>query len=187
MKKFFITLSFLVLGSQFSEASEFFNSKSEKNNKIKWAKKIGKKKILYSNGDIKIGGHRNWRNNNPGNLEYGRFAKENGAIGTDGRFAIFPNMNKGFEAQAKLLVGKSYKHKSIKKAILKYAPSFENNSRKYISVITKKLGIKSNTLMKHLSKKQVVKMVKVMSSYEGMKKGIKISKNKSKKKSSRKS
>jgi hypothetical protein len=54
-----------------------------------------------------IGGvPRNLRNNNPGNIEYGEFAKKHGATGSDGRFAIFPSMEAGKAAQMSLLEGK---------------------------------------------------------------------------------
>ena len=48
------------------------------------------------------GGSRAWRNNNPGNLEDGKFARDNGAIGSDGRFAIFPDATTGFNAMTGL-------------------------------------------------------------------------------------
>lgn len=47
------------------------------------------------------------RNNNPGNIEYGTFARAHGATGTDGRFAIFPDPASGESAMADLLM-KSY-------------------------------------------------------------------------------
>ena len=135
------------------------------------AQKIANKTIQFSNGTIKKGGHRNWRNNNPGNIEYGEFAKSNGAIGTDGRFAIFPTMNVGYKAQMKLLSGDAYKHKTISQAIKKYAPSFENNTGRYINYIAKNLGVSKNKKIKHLSYSQRLKMVKLMAEYEGMKAG----------------
>jgi hypothetical protein len=49
---------------------------------------------------------RNLRNNNPGNLEYGDFAKSHGATGSDGRFAIFSTMEAGMAAQEALLRSK---------------------------------------------------------------------------------
>ena len=47
---------------------------------------------------------RNFRNNNPGNLEYNDFTKSQGAIGSDGRFAIFKDLKSGETAQLKLLM-----------------------------------------------------------------------------------
>ena len=49
-------------------------------------------------------GARNWRNNNPGNIEYGSFSKKYGAIGGDGRFAIFPSYEVGRKAKEALLL-----------------------------------------------------------------------------------
>jgi hypothetical protein len=49
------------------------------------------------------GATRGLRNNNPGNIEYGPFAKSHGATGTDGRFAIFPDSATGVSAIASLL------------------------------------------------------------------------------------
>lgn len=53
---------------------------------------------------------RSWRNNNPGNLQIGRFAREQGAIGEAGKppkaklkFAVFPDYATGRKAQAKRL------------------------------------------------------------------------------------
>ena len=140
------------------------------------AYKIANKTIKYPDGSIKKGGHRNWRNNNPGNLEYGKFAKKNGAIGTDGRFAIFASMKDGYVAQVALLSGNRYKNKSIKNAIYKYAPSFENNTGRYINKITSALHISKHKRISSLSKEQLLKMVKEMAKHEGMKVGKHINK-----------
>jgi hypothetical protein len=48
------------------------------------------------------------QNNNPGNLEYGRLAIAHGAIGSDGRFAIFPSLSAGTAAMDALLSTKGY-------------------------------------------------------------------------------
>ena len=131
----------------------------------------GQRFVQYSNGEKKIGGHRNWRNNNPGNIEYGKFAKSHGAIGTDGRFAIFPSMEVGYKAQADLLSTKRYKSKTLAQAINMYAPSFENDTNSYINSVSKATGIPPNTPMSSLSKEQLVRVTKAMSVHEGMKRG----------------
>lgn len=46
---------------------------------------------------------RGFRNNNPGNIEFGPFARQAGAVGSDGRFAVFPDMNAGKHAMVRLL------------------------------------------------------------------------------------
>jgi hypothetical protein len=65
-------------------------------------------KSVTIGGQTRSGGDRNWRNNNPGNIEYGKFAISMGAIGSDGRFAIFPSEEMGRKAADTLLKGKSY-------------------------------------------------------------------------------
>jgi len=58
---------------------------------------------------VKNGGSRSWRNNNPGNLRYGTFAQNHGAIGRDrGGMAIFPNEAVGAAAKKSLITGPSY-------------------------------------------------------------------------------
>jgi len=136
------------------------------------AKKIADKTIHFSDGTIKKGGHRNWRNNNPGNLEYGKFAKEHGAIGTDGRFAIFPTMKDGYNAQVALLSGDKYRNLTLSQALHRFAPSFENNTRRYLNYLKKKTGLKSSQRLKRLSWNKKVELVKYMAKYEGMKRGL---------------
>lgn len=93
---------------------------------------------------------RNLRNNNPGNIEYGSFAKEAGATGTDGRFAIFPDMETGKKAQIKLL--KNYVSKgnnTISKIVRKWNPVSGENSEKNVSSYEQawanKMGISKDT------------------------------------------
>ena len=88
---------------------------------------------------------RNLRNNNPGNIEYGPFAKKHGAIGSDGRFAIFPNMKAGEDAMASLLMGYMKEgNNTISKIVNKWAPGKENNQAAYISSVSKQTGLDPN-------------------------------------------
>jgi hypothetical protein len=58
------------------------------------------------------------RNNNPGNIKYGSYAKSQGATGRDsGGFAVFPDATLGHTAMYNLLTGDRYKNKSVKDAI----------------------------------------------------------------------
>jgi len=131
----------------------------------------GNKIVLYPNGEKRIGGDRNWRNNNPGNIEYGDYAKKHGAIGTDGRFAIFPSMDDGYSAQSSLLQTKNYKNKTLSEAISRYAPKDENNTQAYIDSVTKATGVSADTPMSSLDASTLNSIVKAMSQYEGMKSG----------------
>lgn len=127
--------------------------------------------VTYSSGEVKQGGHRNWRNNNPGNIEYGNFAKAHGAIGSDGRFAIFPSMEAGYKAQADLLQSKNYRNKTLTGAINRYAPRDENDTQAYINAVSGATGIDPNTPISSLSSEEMNRVVKAMSKHEGMKAG----------------
>ena len=83
------------------------------------------------------------RNNNPGNLEYGPFAISHGATGSDGRFAIFPTMEMGIQAQQALIFGgKNYKGLTVRQMIHRYAPrSDKNNEEAYVARIASLAGI----------------------------------------------
>jgi hypothetical protein len=86
-------------------------------------------------------GSRSYRNNNPGNMEYGAFAKAHGATGTDGRFAIFPDYQSGRNAQEKLLFESGgYKNLTLGQAIHRWAPASENNVPAYLKTMNKALG-----------------------------------------------
>lgn len=67
--------------------------------------------------ETRTGGTRAWRSNNPGNIEYGSFAKSHGAIGSDGRFAIFSSYEAGRKAKENLLFeGKNYRNLTLDQA-----------------------------------------------------------------------
>ncbi|VXB25245.1 Mannosyl-glycoprotein endo-beta-N-acetylglucosamidase [Burkholderia sp. 8Y] len=86
------------------------------------------------------------RNNNPGNIRYGEFARSAGAIGADsGGFAVFADMHAGIEATARLL--RSYAARgfnTIRTIISRWAPANENDTQAYIAEVSKKLGISAD-------------------------------------------
>lgn len=117
-------------------------------------------------------GPRNWRNNNPGNIEYGSFAKKLGAIGTDGRFAVFPTYEDGRKAKASLLFeSPNYRDKTLAQAISRYAPSFENDTGGYISQVAKSAGITTDTRLSDLTTEQRDMMMDAMQKVEGFRTG----------------
>lgn len=91
-------------------------------------------------------GARATRNNNPGNIEDGPFARKMpGYKGSDGRFAVFDSAENGRNAQLTLLRG--YLTKGLDtplKIASRWAPAGEkgNNPQRYASFIAGKLGIK---------------------------------------------
>ncbi|HCM64685.1 MAG TPA: hypothetical protein DIT05_19405 [Morganella sp. (in: Bacteria)] len=119
-----------------------------------WNKRVFK----TQDGDVKReGGSRSWRNNNPGNIEYGDFAKKFGAIGTDGRFAIFPTEEAGRKAKEYLIfesnggrqlstkgdygAGLGYKDKTLSQMLTAYAPKEENITNGYIKSVLSAAGV----------------------------------------------
>ena len=119
------------------------------------------------------GGDRAWRNNNPGNLEDGKFARNNGAIGSDGRFAMFPNSDIGWNAMVGLLSTDVYQNMTIEGAINRYAPPSENNVENYLKSLENQTGFPRTTPMSNLSKGNLLKLAKAMKQHEGNKVGKK--------------
>ena len=119
---------------------------------------------------IKQGGSRSWRNNNSGNLVYGKFAKEHGAIGTDGRFAIFPDEKTGDKAREALIFGgDKYRNLSLKQAIHRYAPPQENNSQQYYNVVKNAVGVEKK--MKDYTPAERKVILDTMKKHEGYRVG----------------
>ena len=125
-------------------------------------------------------GSRNWRNNNPGNIEYGSFARQNGAVGTDGRFAIFPTLAAGEVARGNLLftstfnVGpkkQPYKEQTIADAITAYAPPKENNTPAYIKAVSTDIGLDPQTKVKDIPADKRAAFLAAMRQHEGFRAG----------------
>lgn len=84
------------------------------------------------------------RNHNPGNIEYGPFARKHGATGTDGRFAKFPDDATGFAALKALLSGPSYAHLTLAQCVARYAPPSENDTARYVKLVSDWTGYPAN-------------------------------------------
>lgn len=135
----------------------------------------------------KVGGSRSWRNNNPGNMEYGAFAKAHGAIGTDGRFAIFPTEEAGRRAKEALIfesnggkrlpnnpldygAGIGYRDKTLTQMIAAYAPASENNTRAYQQRVLAAVGGR-NKRMRDYTPAERKAIMQAMLVVEGWKEG----------------
>lgn len=118
-------------------------------------------------------GVRNWRNNNPGNLEMGAFARSFGAVGSDGRFAVFPTLADGTKAKEELLFGlkSKYANLSITDALSRYAPPNENNTAAYIKSVAGAVGVDPSTILNQLDSGQRQQMLEAISRVEGFKTG----------------
>lgn len=87
---------------------------------------------------------RNMRNNNPGNIEDGPFAKGlPGYKGSDGRFAIFDSPDAGKNAQVALLGSYGQRgFNTVSKIINRWAPPSDNNpTSQYVQFVAQKLGV----------------------------------------------
>ena len=94
--------------------------------------------------EVRTGGSFSWRFNNPGMIWYGDFAKANGAIGSDGRYAIFASYEDGRKAVENLLFesNQGYREKTFEEAMKKYAPQNEGfNTQYYLITLRKLTGI----------------------------------------------
>ena len=132
----------------------------------------GKTEVTYSDGSKEtLTGVRAVRNNNPGNLEFGDFAKQHGAVGSDGRYAVFPDVQTGTQAQMSLLKLPKYQNLSLVDAIHQYAPPSEGNNASYPQQLSQATGIPLNTKLSSLSPDQFSNMVNKMQRIEGFKGG----------------
>ena len=146
--------------------------------------------VEMDNGQVeRRSGNFNVRNNNPGNIQNGNFAKSKGAldlstakvvitnpnVSRPDRFAVFPDYETGRAAKKALLFeGENYKDKSIAAAITRYAPPSENPTAAYIAAVVS--GINNNipnssvtvdTVLNTLTEPQREAMLNAMQRVEG--------------------
>lgn len=139
-----------------------------------WLAEVGKGYNIIQRADgtlEKREGARNWRNFNPGNIEAGVFATKHGAIGSDGRFAVFPDYETGRKAKEGLIFeGKNYRDKTLSAAIARYAPPSENNTKDYQAAILASVG-GQNKRMAEYSPEERARIMDAMERMEGFKVG----------------
>ena len=95
-------------------------------------------------------GSRPHRNNNPGDVEFGRFAQAHGATHGDGRFAVFPTAEAGFSAMRALFDAPAYRGLTVAQALNRWAPPGENQTNAYIANVCKWVGCKPTDLVESL-------------------------------------
>jgi hypothetical protein len=135
-------------------------------------------RIIYYRKDgssaIYIGGQRNWRNNNPGNIGYGNgiLVKRLGAIGKAGGFAVFPSYEIGRTAIFGVLKQDSFQNRTVSKAIEVWAPTEDNNDtelyKKHVQLWT---SIDLKRQIKSLTEEELEKLVWAIEKKEGGKPG----------------
>jgi hypothetical protein len=125
------------------------------------------------NGEITIykEGSRSWRNNNMGNMVKGAFAKKHGAIGDDGRFAVFPDYATGRAAEKALLIGPKYSSQSIADAVASLTPKVENDTQKYLALLKKLTGLDVERKISDLNSEELDKVLDAIKQLEGWTEG----------------
>ncbi len=140
----------------------------------------------YEGQDINEASTRSWRNNNPGNLVIGDFAKRNGAIGQAGfvpngkktlKFAVFPDYATGRKAQAlRLKEGNMYIDLTLNELPRKYTgvkPGQADtqeviNYRKAIKFFTK---FDMECTIRSLNDEEYEQLLDAMKKHEGWREG----------------
>ncbi len=92
-------------------------------------------------------GTRPCRNNNPGNIEWGKFAQAHGATSGDPRYALFPTADLGFATMRILFQCPGYKGLTVAEALNRWAPPVENQTNIYITNVCKWTGLTPDTVI----------------------------------------
>ena len=122
--------------------------------------------VTYADGTTAtLTGPRPIRNNNPGNLEFGTFAKTQGAVGSDGRYAVFPTPEIGQQAKINLLKTGTYQNLTLTAAFNRYAPPSENPS--YLQDLRGFTGFDLNRRLSSLSDSEFNTLVGAVARIEG--------------------
>jgi hypothetical protein len=136
----------------------------------------GPRTVVYTAADgtetIRSGGSRSWRNFNPGNIEKGSFANQHGAIGSDDRFAIFPDEATGRDAIVALLDSPSYRPLTLEAAIRRIAHWSGNNVESYIRFVAMDTGLAPQQIVVELSLAQRNAIAASIKMIEGWIEGI---------------
>lgn len=122
----------------------------------------------------KIGGSRSWRNNNPGNITHGPFAKSHGAIGKDyGGMAVFPTMKAGEKAQDALWDDPKYQALTIREAAKRWTHHDPPDVQKsYTNALSKAADASPDTPISQLSPDQLEWLKEAQRRQEGFQPGI---------------
>ena len=86
------------------------------------------------------------RNHNPGNIEFGAFARAHGATANDGVYAVFPDDATGWACMHTLLM-LGYLTLTIAQAITKWAPPEQNDTAAYIANVCEWTGLSPDTVL----------------------------------------
>ena len=113
--------------------------------------------------EVRRGGSRAWRNNNPGNVR-----RSNLAAGSADGFAVFNTVAEGNEAHWRLLSTAAYSSLSIKQMVNRYAPASDGNDpASYIRALTRATGLGAGTLISDSTETTKAELIRAMQLHEG--------------------
>ena len=114
---------------------------------------------------------RSFRNNNPGNLRASAWVRGlPGFVGVDDAgFAVFSDWVFGLSAMMRLLRGATYRGRSIRDALHRYAPKSENDTARYIVFVCRRSGLDPEQIIGALTPDQFMALVAAMVIMEGWK------------------
>jgi hypothetical protein len=127
--------------------------------------------------DVRSGGTRSWRNNNPGNIGAGRFSRSQGSIGAAGgannnRFAVFADYGAGRQAQLNLLRRSDYQGMGVDAAIARWAPPEDGNpTAAYQAYVRNALGVTGDVKLSDLTEAQLNGLADALQRFEGWREG----------------
>lgn len=114
---------------------------------------------------------RSFRNKNPGNIRWGRFAESRGAVAEgpeNNRMAKWPTVIQGLAAMVSLLSVKAYRDLSLLDAIKRYAPSGDNNRpREYAAYVAQRAGVSQEAIIGEMDPFQLLRVIEAMIRFEG--------------------
>lgn len=133
----------------------------------------GRVYIRSAGGNVeeRSGGTKAWRNNNPGSIQAGGFANAHGAIGSDGRFAIFPSRETGRGAIVSLLGSPAYQRLTLQQAINRYAPPVENDTAAYSNYVSGAGSLPLDMRLNAMSPQQIDALARAIQVHEGWRPG----------------
>ena len=128
--------------------------------KIKFERKDG------TGGFIRSGGTLAWRFFNPGAMRRSPLQCSSIKTNPNGVFAVFDSYESGHQALWNLFKTPSYQRLTVARAIARYAPPTENNTRRYIAQIGAH-GINTNALISSLNDEKLSFLISVIERIEG--------------------
>lgn len=122
--------------------------------------------LNYADGtrEVRQGGSRSWRNDNPGNIRPGNLQ---GEIGSAGGFAVFSRESAGQSAIVELLSRPAYQALTVSGAINRWAPPVENDTAAYQARVQNLTGLDGQTQMSTLNDGELQSVANAIRSVEG--------------------